>query len=44
MVGVNSAWLLDARDSGNNLRFANHRRQLNCQARWVAAAFGDICC
>jgi SET domain-containing protein len=35
LFGVNSAWCLDAKDSGNNLRFANHRSQPNCQARCV---------
>jgi histone-lysine N-methyltransferase EZH2 len=36
LFGVNSAWVLDARDSGNNLRFANHRSDPNCQTRCVA--------
>jgi hypothetical protein len=40
LFGVNSAWVLDAKDSGNNLRFANHRSQPNCQARCVEAEYG----
>ncbi|KAF6260524.1 enhancer of zeste 2 [Scenedesmus sp. NREL 46B-D3] len=40
LFGVNSAWVLDARDRGNNLRFANHRSQPNCQTR-VLMVDGD---
>lgn len=42
LFGVNSAWVLDAREAGNNLRFANHRSQPNCQTR--CARFGCMLC
>lgn len=35
LFGVNSEWVLDARDAGNKLRFANHKSHPNCHSRWA---------